>query len=61
MINSRLFEKGNQLIYELDASNRLIEIYKKNMNFLETKVTEKILGEQLEKFKRKNNHVEMKD
>ena len=61
MINSRLFEKGNQLIYELDASNRLIEIYKKNMNFLETKVTERILGEQLEKFKRKNNHVEMKD
>lgn len=61
MINSRLFEKGNQLIYELDASNRLIEIYKKNMKFLEKKVTERILGEQLEKFKRKNNHVEMKD
>ena len=29
IISSRLFEKGNQLIYEQDSSNRILDIFKK--------------------------------
>jgi hypothetical protein len=36
IISSRLFEKGNQLIYELDSSNRILGIFKKAMGMLET-------------------------
>jgi hypothetical protein len=28
IIDARLFEKGNQLIYELDSSNRILSIFK---------------------------------
>lgn len=61
IVNSRLFEKGNQLIYELDSASRILNIFKNTMYGLENKLTERILGEQLQKFKRKNNQVEMKD
>ena len=55
IVNSRLFEKGNQLIYELDSSSRCLNIFKRAFFGLETKLTQSILGQQLEKFKRKNN------
>ena len=38
LISARLFEKGNQLIYELDASNRLISLYRRNLYLLEGNV-----------------------
>ena len=36
IVNTRLFEKGNQLIYELDSSNRILKIFKNFMFRLET-------------------------
>lgn len=45
IIDSRLFEKGNQLIYELDSSNRLLQLFKRNFYGLESTLTEKIKGE----------------
>lgn len=52
LISARLFEKGNQLIYELDSSNRLISLYRRNLYLLEGKVREHILEEQKNKFDR---------
>lgn len=50
-ISSKLFEKGNQLIYQLDSTSRLLTLFKQNMYNLETEVKGKILGEQAQKFK----------
>jgi hypothetical protein len=61
VIDSRLFEKGNQMIYELDSSNRVLSIYKKHVNQLEVNLLRRIYGEQLEKFARKNNELNLKD
>jgi len=36
MVTSRLFEKGNQLIYELDSSNRVLQLFKNSMYDLES-------------------------
>lgn len=35
MVTSRLFEKGNQLIYELDSSKRVLSLFKNSMHDLE--------------------------
>ena len=48
-------------MYELDSSNRILQLFKDSYNKLEQELTSKILSEQLEKFKRKNNQVEFKD
>jgi hypothetical protein len=44
IIDARLFEKGNQLIYELDSANRVLKLFKNSMNqleqFLELKIKE---------------------
>jgi hypothetical protein len=53
-----MFEKGNSLIYELDNSKRVLEIYKHALRDLEKKVYDSIQGEQQHKFKRKENYVE---
>lgn len=52
IIDARLFEKGNQLIYELDSSNRVLALFKNAMFGLEQSLYETILGEQMYKFKR---------
>jgi hypothetical protein len=43
LISARLFEKGNQLIFELDSCNRLVSLYKRNLYGLESKVRSEIL------------------
>jgi len=52
LISARLFEKGNQMIYELDNCNRLIPLFKRNLMFLEQKVHEAIVISQKNKFDR---------
>ena len=47
-----MFEKGNQLIYELDSCNRLINLFKRNFYHLEDRVRKDILDEQANKFNR---------
>lgn len=61
IIDARLFEKGNQLIYELDSSNRILSLYKGAMHGLENRLAEKILGEQMQKFKRQSNEIDLKN
>lgn len=51
IISAKLFEKGNQLIYQLDSSSRLLILFKQTIFGLETEVKNKILGEQAQKFK----------
>ena len=46
IISAKLFEKGNQLIYQLDSSSRLLILFKQTIFGLETEVKNKILGEQ---------------
>lgn len=45
IIDARLFEKGNQLIYELDSSKRVLSIFKAQFKGLEQHLLTKILGE----------------
>ena len=61
VIDARLFEKGNQLIYELDSSTRVLNIYKQSIGDLETNLLKRIYGEQLEKFSRMNNELSLKE
>lgn len=58
IIDARMFEKGNQLIYELDSANRLLALYKRALFDLENRLYDRIQGEQQHKFKRKENFVE---
>ena len=60
IIDARLFERGNQLIYELDSSNRVLALFKSAMFGLERNLYERIIGEQLHKFKRNLNQLELK-
>ena len=55
IIDAKLFERGNQLIYELDSSNRVLSLFKSAMFGLEKNLYERIIGEQLHKFKRNLN------
>jgi hypothetical protein len=50
-IAAKLFEKGNQLIYQLDSTSRLLVLFKQSMFGLENEIRDKILGEQAQKFK----------
>ncbi len=61
IISAKISEKGNQLVYELDSSNRILSIYKQNIGQLEKTLTDKIQNEQFEKFKRQSNLVLMKN
>ena len=60
IIDARLFEKGNQLIYELDSSNRVLSLFKSAMFGLESNLYQTIIGEQQHKFKRQLNQLELK-
>ena len=56
-INARLFEKGNQLIYSLDQTQRQLKLFKHNYFSLEQKLAFKIRQEQYEKFKRNTDQI----
>jgi len=45
MVSARLFEKGNKLIYELDSSNRVLQLFKSSIYKLENSLHKQILGE----------------
>jgi hypothetical protein len=45
IVTSRLFEKGNKLIYDLDSSNRVLTLFKNSMHGLESHIEKEILGE----------------
>lgn len=51
IISAKLFEKGNQLIYQLDSTSRLLILFKQTMYGLENEIKTKVLGEQAQKFK----------
>lgn len=61
VIDARFFEKGNQLIYELDSSNRIVNLFKRHIYGLEQTLLKRIHGEQLEKFARQSNELTLKD
>ena len=46
LINAKLFEKGNQLIYQLDNTSRLLILFKQTMFGLENEIRNRIVGEQ---------------
>jgi hypothetical protein len=45
LINSKMYEKGNQLIYELDVVSRQLRLLKDNVFKLESELREKIRRE----------------
>lgn len=45
MVNARMFEKGNEMVFELDQANRMLKILKDNMNNLEERVRREIDGQ----------------
>lgn len=59
VIDARLYEKGNQLIYDLDSCRRVLSLFKTSVYDLEQTLVSKILGEQLEKFDRLRNQKMM--
>jgi hypothetical protein len=54
-VNSRMYEKGNQLVYELDQANRSLKLMKDNIFTLEAKIRAEVGSE----FKNKLDHREM--
>lgn len=54
MISARLFEKGNQIIYELDSCQRMVSLFKRNLFGLEKKVRDAVVDEMKNKFMRKD-------
>ena len=51
IISAKLFEKGNQLIYQLDSTSRLLILFKQTMYRLESEVKKQILNDQAQKFR----------
>jgi len=58
LINSKMYEKGNQLIYELDQVNRQLRLFKDNVFTLEKELREEVRSEYLEEFKRNAKELE---
>ena len=42
MVNSRMYEKGNKIVYELDQANRSLKLLKDNINLMEMRITKEI-------------------
>ena len=42
IVNTKVFSRGNNLIYELDMTNRQLRLLKDNIFLLEKNLTEKI-------------------
>ncbi len=45
LINSKMYEKGNQLIYELDQVNRQLRLFKDNLYAMESELRSNIRSE----------------
>jgi len=45
LINSKMYEKGNHLIYELDNVNRQLRLFKDNVHIMEKELNSKIRKE----------------
>lgn len=45
LINSKMYEKGNQLIYELDLVNRQLRLFKDNLYAMERELKSSIRAE----------------
>lgn len=58
LINAKLFEKGNQLIYQLDCTSRLLILFKQTMFGLETEIRNRVIGEQHQKFKLQKDELD---
>ena len=58
LINAKLFEKGNQLIYQLDCTSRLLILFKQTMFGLETEIRNKVISEQHQKFKLQKDELD---
>ena len=54
MVNSRMYEKGNQIVYELDQANRALKMLKDNIYLLEERIRREIDQE----YRSKLNHRE---
>lgn len=54
MVNSRMYEKGNKIVYELDQANRSLKLLKDNMHLMETQIRTEIDCQ----FRNKLNHRE---
>ena len=54
MVNSRMYEKGNKIVYELDQANRSLKLLKDNIHLMETRI-----GKEIDcQFRNKLNHRE---
>lgn len=42
MVNSRMYEKGNAIVYELDQSNRSLKLLKDNLHLMEENIRKEI-------------------
>lgn len=58
LISAKLFEKGNQLIYQLDCTSRILILFKQTVFGLETELRNKILGEQAQKFRLQKDELD---
>jgi hypothetical protein len=54
MVNSRMYEKGNAIVYELDQANRSLKLLKDNMHTMEDRIRKEIDWE----YRNKLNHRE---
>jgi len=42
MVNSRMYEKGNAIVYELDQANRSLKLLKDNIHLMEERIRKEI-------------------
>ena len=52
LINSKMYEKGNQLIYELDNVNRQLKLFKDNVFIMEKELKKNIHSDFKEELRR---------
>ena len=58
LINSKMYEKGNQLIYELDNVNRQLRLFKDNVYLLEREIKSQLRDEFQEFFRKQQTKLD---
>jgi hypothetical protein len=58
LINSKMYEKGNQLIYELDNVNRQLKLFKDNIFIMEKELKKNIHSDFKEELRRQRIDME---
>lgn len=58
MINSKMYEKGNQLIYELDNVNRQLRLFKDNVYLMEREIKTQLRDEFQEFFRKQQTKLD---